>query len=265
MTTKSKMIWTLAIVALGTAAAIGVKVLFFPSVSDKYFQTNPAQLRRVPEGYVVVRPTHFAGKSSRGARRENQVAYVNVKGAQRMVGANVTLQTLIAIAYQHTPGRIALPPGDAKAHYDFLVTVPKDPSGRLKSAIRRKLGYTAALETRDTDVMALTVENPSASGLQLSSAGERENANVKNGRLYFTHMRLSVISDGLEGILKMPVIDKTGLTNFYDFSLTWDARTAQQIQSGSMDEETGKKILGEWGLGLRPDTAPIEMLVVRKT
>ncbi|HEU5397233.1 MAG TPA: TIGR03435 family protein, partial [Verrucomicrobiae bacterium] len=126
-------------------------------------------------------------------------------------------------------------------------------------------GYTAALETRDTEVMALTVENPNASGLQVSSANERENANVKNGRLYFTHMRLTVITGGLEGILKTPVIDKTGLTNFYDFSLTWDARTAQQIQTGSLDNETGRKILGEWGLRLQPDTAPIEMLVVKKT
>jgi uncharacterized protein (TIGR03435 family) len=59
-------------------------------------------------------------------------------------------------------------------------------------------------------------------------------------------------------------VDKTGLTNFYDFSLIWDTKTAQQIQSGTLDNETGKKILAEWGLGLEPDTASIEMLVVKK-
>jgi uncharacterized protein (TIGR03435 family) len=64
--------------------------------------------------------------------------------------------------------------------------------------------------------------------------------------------------------LKTPVVDKTDLTNFYDFSLIWDAKTAQQIQNNTLDNETGRKILAEWGLGLEPDTASIEMLVVKK-
>jgi len=68
----------------------------------------------------------------------------------------------------------------------------------------------------------------------------------------------------LEGILKMPVVDKTGLTNYYDFSLVWDSQTAQQIQNGTLDQATGQKILAEWGLGLEPDTASLEMLVVKK-
>jgi uncharacterized protein (TIGR03435 family) len=77
-------------------------------------------------------------------------------------------------------------------------------------------------------------------------------------------MKLNLVTDGLENILKTPVVDKTGLTNFYDFSLIWDAHTAQQIQNGTLDNETGRKILAEWGLGLEPDTASIEVLVVKK-
>jgi uncharacterized protein (TIGR03435 family) len=61
------------------------------------------------------------------------------------------------------------------------------------------------------------------------------------------------------------VVDKTGLTNYYDFSLVWDAPTQRLIQGGSLDNETGGKILAEWGLGLEPDTAAMEMLVVKKT
>jgi hypothetical protein len=56
----------------------------------------------------------------------------------------------------------------------------------------------------------------------------------------------------------------SSLTNNYDFSLVWDAQTQQQIQSGTLDIETGRKILAEWGLGLEPDTASMEMLVVKK-
>jgi uncharacterized protein (TIGR03435 family) len=244
------------------AAVVAVKMIFFPSVNDKFFQTNSARLRQAPPGLVVVRPTHFPNSPQKTSPTE--MAQTTVKGTQWMVGRNVTLQQLIATAYSYNnPGRIALPPNPPKGNYDYLVTVPKDPEARLQSAIRRKLGYTAQPETRDTPVLALKVENPNSPGLKVSTAA-KEDVSPKNGRLYFTHMRLTGVTDGLEGMLKMPVVDKTGLTNFYDFSLIWDAQTAKQISSGTLDNETGKKILAEWGLGLEPDTASIEMLVVKK-
>lgn len=169
------------------------------------------------------------------------------------------------MAYSYNPGRIALPVGAPKVNYDFLVTVPEDPQAHLQSAIRRKLGYIAQPETRDTPVLALKIENPNSPGLKVSPDSEKENTNVKNGRLYFTHTHLATVTDGLEGILKTPVVDKTDLTDYYDFSLVWDTKTAQQIQNGTLDNETDRKILAEWGLGLEPDTASIEMLVVKKT
>ena len=243
-------------------AVVAVKMIFFPSVSDKYFQINAARLRQAPPGLVIVRPTHFADSAKRSSP-QNQLGYASVKGAQWMVGINLTFQNLMATAYSYNAGRVALPSDAPKGNFDFLVTVPQDPQARLQSAIRRKLGYTAVLETRDMPVLALKIEDPNLPGLKVSTA-TTESQQEKNGRLYFTHMRLAFVTDNLEQILKMPAVDKTGLTNFYDFSLVWDAQTAKQIQSGTLDTETGKKILAEWGLGLEPDTASIEMLVVKK-
>lgn len=256
------MVLVSVLVLVLVAAVVAVKVIFFPSVSDKFFQINPQRLQNVPPGLVVVRPTHFPASPQKSS--PTGMSITSVKGAMWIVGRNVTFQQLIAAAYGYNPGRIALPVGAPKVNFDCLVTVPKDPEARLQAAIKRKLGYTAQKETRDTDVLALKVENPNSDGLKASSDSEKENTNVKNGRLYFTHTHLSTVTDGLEGILKTPVVDKTGLTNYYDFSLIWDAHTAQQIQSGTLDNETGKKILAEWGLGLEPDTASIEMLVVKK-
>jgi uncharacterized protein (TIGR03435 family) len=250
------------LVLMLVAAVVAVKMIFFPSVNDRFFQSNPQRLQQAPPGLVIVRPTHFPDSPKKSSPPGTM--QTNVKGVQWMVGRNVTLQQLIATAYSYNPGRIALPPNPPKGNYDYLVTVPKDPEARLQSAIRRKLGYTAQPEIHDTSVLALKVENPNSPGLKVSTAA-REDVSPKNGRLYFTHMRLTVVTDGLEGMLKMPVVDKTGLTNFYDFSLVWDTQTAKQIQSGTLDNETGRKILAEWGLGLEPDTASIEMLVVKKS
>jgi uncharacterized protein (TIGR03435 family) len=262
MTKTKTMVLVSVLVLVLMAAVVAVKMIFFPSVSDKFFQTNAARLRQAPANVVVVRPTHFAN-SAKKSSPENQFGFANVKGAQWMVGINVTFQNLIATAYSYNPGRVALPVGAPKNNFDFLVTVPKEPQAHLQSAIRKKLGYTAQPETRDTSVLALKVEDPNSPGLKVSTA-TRENQTEKNGRFYFTHMKLNVVTDGLEGILKTPVVDKTGLTNFYDFSLIWDSHTAQQIQNGTLDNETGRKILAEWGLGLEPDTASIEMLMVKK-
>jgi len=257
------------IVATGTAIflviamAVVVKLVFFPSVNDSFFQISQARLRQAPPGIVIVRPTHFANASTRPSPQQD-IGVVNVKGTMWMVGRNIAFQRLMATAYSYDLARVLLPPDAPKVNFDFLVTMPGNPQEHLQSAIRKKLGYTAQPETRDAPVLALKVVDPDLPGLNVSAPGEAENADVKNGRLYFTHQRLTVVTDGLEQMIKSPVVDKTGLTNYYDFSLIWDTQTAKQIQSGTLDQTTGQKILTEWGLGLEPDMASLEMLVVKK-
>jgi uncharacterized protein (TIGR03435 family) len=255
--TRTKTI-VLVVAVLLIAAVVAVKMIFFPSVKDIWFQTNGQRLRQSPQGMVIVRPTHFPKSPTNG------MTFANVKGKRRMAGRNVTFQQLMAMAYNYNPGRVYLPPSAPKNNFDFLVTALSAPEEHLRAAIQKKTGYTANVEARDTDVLSLKIEDPDSSGLKVSDAGEKDDVSPKNGRLYFTHQHLSVVTDGLEQMLKTPVVDKTGLTNFYDFSLAWDPQTQRQIQSGTIDADTGKKILGEWGLALEPDTASIEMLVVKK-
>lgn len=263
MTKAKAILLTGLLIMLVAGTAVAVKLIFFPSVSDKYFQVSASRLRKAPPNVVVVRPTHFASTAARSSP-PNQIGSTTVKGAQWMVGVNVTFQQLIATAYGDSPAHIALPADAPRKNFDYLVTVPTDPNSHLQSAIRRKLGYVAQRETRDTAVMALTVKDPNSPGLKISSSREKDGLDERNGRLYFTHQRLSTITGGLEQAVTMPVVDKTGLTNFYDFSLVWDKQTQQGIQNGTLDAETGGKILAEWGLALEPDTASMEMLVVKK-
>ena len=244
------------------AAVVAVKMIFFPSINEKYFQSRAAQLQQAPPGLVVVRPTHYADSGKRSSL-QNQFGYAGVNRTDSMVGINVSFQNLIAAAYNFNPGRVVLPAGAPKGNFDYLVTVTKDAQASLQSAIRCKLGYTARVETRETPVLALKVENPNSPGLKVSTATQ-ENQTQKNGRLYFTHVTLAVVKENVEQMLKTPVVDKTGLMDFYDFSLIWDTQTAKQIQSGTLDIETGKNILAEWGLGLEPNTETIDMLVVEK-
>jgi len=241
------------------AAAMAVKMIWFPSVKDEWFATNNQRLGKVPAGKIIVRATHFAGPKTNQVvffRRGNNLLW--------MSGRNVTFKRLIAAAYDHDVYQVWLPEGSPKNNYDFVFTAGSDSRVPLQTAVRKTTGYIANVENRETDVMALKVVDPSSQGLKVSGDDEKAGIGQKNGRLYFTHQRLEAIVSGLTDVLKRPVVDKTDLTNFYDFSLVWDGKMQREIQSGNLDPETGKKILEEWGLGLEPDRASVEMLVVKK-
>ena len=62
----------------------------------------------------------------------------------------------------------------------------------------------------------------------------------------------------------MPVVDKTGLTNSYDFSTVFDGQTQERLSLKATRRATIEKMLNGWGLALKPDTAFIEMLVVKR-
>lgn len=262
--TKTQVI-LLSCVGVLIVAAITVKLIFFPGVSEKYFTVNSTRLKTVPSGYIVIRPTHSVAQ---GAANRNRIAYASVNRDMRIVGVNVTFHTLIALTYNQDPSLITIPwNAPTNINYDILVTARGGGlSQHLQSAIRSKLGFTADIETNEVPVVALKIENTSVEtqAFKPSPDSEKTDTNMKNGRLFFTHTQLSTIMNGIEQIVKSPVVDETGLTNYYDFSLVWNRQMQQEMQNGSFSKDTGEKILESWGLGMEPDTAPMAMLVVKK-
>jgi uncharacterized protein (TIGR03435 family) len=63
----------------------------------------------------------------------------------------------------------------------------------------------------------------------------------------------------MEYTLKQPVLDRTGLTNFYDFSVEMGWRGP-----GGPDQKSTEKILDDLGLKLEPGNESVQMLVVEK-
>lgn len=77
-------------------------------------------------------------------------------------------------------------------------------------------------------------------------------------------MRLKELTGGFEQVLRTPVVDETGLSNYYDFSLAWNTQFLMRLRDESTARPAVDKLLGGWGLGLEPDTASLEELVVKK-
>ena len=249
------------ILLLGTltaviAIAVAIKVIWFPTIKDIWFQGRGQQLKLAPAGLVILRPTHFPHSAA------NTFLNANVNGKQRVAARNMTFQRLIAIAYEYNQGHISLPDGTPTNGFDILITAPGDYHQKLKDLILRKTGYTADVETQDADVLALKVVDPHPAYMTPSAPDEKDGGGgVTNGRLYLMHVKFGDIAKGLDNFMKTPVVDETGLSNnYYDFSLKW----SRGMNPNNFSRDEFDKIVADWGLAFEPDTAPMEMLVVKK-
>ena len=227
------------------------------SICDSNFEPNADSLRQAPANIAVVQPTHFPEVAAK-------IKHIHDGDTlARTVGRNVTFRDLIAEAYDCEPGCVVLPLDAPKGGFDFLVTESPKTRKHLREAIEAGLGYTATPETRQTQVLVLEVKNPSLPGLTVSADGDSD-INYRDGKLYFIHQPLSLMLKGLEDGLGLPVMDKTGLTNNYDFSLEWNEKATQAMREAGFHFEGAQAVLNAWGLELKPDTARLEMFTVKK-
>jgi hypothetical protein len=255
--TKTKTLSVAAIIMVLGAMAAVVKVSFFPSIKDSYFQLDYEQFLKVPDHLLVLRPTHFHNPRD-GASYMASTTNKTGQYTLRMMGRHVSLEQVVATAYQCNPTRVVPPLIGPKGAYDYLVTMPHQPQECLKAAIKKKLGYVAGWKERDTDVLLLKVQLPDPPGFQPSTA-QHQSVSFKNDKLYFTHMRPEILVGFLESGCKQPVLDRTGLTNYYDFSLAYNSRTR-----GKPDQADMEKMVNDLGLKLEPANESVQMLVVEK-
>jgi uncharacterized protein (TIGR03435 family) len=255
--TKTKKVTTGTAVLSVLAVVVAVKLCFFPSIKDEYFKSSYRQFQKVPGNLLVVRKTHFSFPLS-GTSFSSYVRAPSGEYVVRQMGRNVSLERVIATAYQCNPSQIVSPSDKPSGNFDFLVTVPDKNNERFKAAIQEKLGYTAHWEKRDAEVLLLETKMSDPPSLKESTA-VKGNIAFKNGKYEFIHMPIATVMGFLESGLKQPVLDRTGLTNFYDFSVD-----RGPVGPGGLDKKTIEKNLDELGLKLEPGNESVQMLVVEK-
>ncbi len=253
-TTTKTVVAGLVLLAV-MATLLVVKLALGPAIEDSYFQQNYMHFQAVPKDLLAVRPTHFTNGTV------SYTATTSPKPGQyvmRMMGRNVSLEQVIAAAYGGNPARIVPPLIKPKGNFDYLVTMPDRQQERFQAAVRKKLGYTAHWEDRDTDVLLLETRVPDPPAFKLSTA-TKENVTGQNGKYWFTHMRPASMLGFLERSFKQPVLDRTGMTNYYDFSVTVSSRGRNEPNQKELED-----ILGGLGLKLEPATESTRMLVVEE-
>jgi uncharacterized protein (TIGR03435 family) len=226
---------------------------------DSYFDPDTGGLRQVPANLAILRPTHFSDSYAQVRH------YHENESLARTVGHDATLKQTIAEAYDCAPAQVVLPADAPQDRYDFLVTKPGHVRAQLQRLIQSELHLTARRETQNTDIFILKVSNSALPGLAVSSADESEDINYKDGKLYFTHKPVSTILDGVSLGLNTPVLDQTGLTNAYDFTLAWNKDAEKRMENGEFTLDGTRKALARWGLSLESTNVPMDMVIVTKT
>jgi uncharacterized protein (TIGR03435 family) len=203
---------------------------------------------------------------------------------RHVLALNMNVNDLLTFAYGLNMKQIADAPswfGDDKFDVDGIPDVEGQPSiAQMKLLVQDVLASRFALkfhrDQKELPVFELTVGK---GGPKLTVSGSKPTDNPgfmyrKLGELRVTNMTMKDFSDGMQGTaLDRPVVDHTGLTARYDFTLSWTPDDSQFTQFGPRppQPETADPnappglytAIGEQlGLKLQPAKLPADVMVI---
>ncbi len=189
------------------------------------------------------------------------------------MGIAQPIEGIVRVAYQRDKLRTVVTTALPTNRYDFFAKLvgPQErgkdlPNNEnwtieLQKELARKFGITGRLEVRKTDVLVLKSIRTGPRGFKLSQTMPGGIAITENpGDFSFHEQPVGILRGILERRFQVPIVDQTGLTQKYDFTLKWD----EPDQKRPNNEGLKQALLDQLGLELVPSREPIEMLVVEK-
>jgi uncharacterized protein (TIGR03435 family) len=217
-------------------------------------------------------PWQIAGNDSRVLDRQppqirilsSKVKYgswgrrMDKNGNTKLMGTGVSAETVVLNSYDFSyPIRVVgsdkLPDGK----FDFIASLTMGNHEALQKEAKEKFGVIARVQTRESDVLLLTVKLPNAQGLRPSKTQNGSTQKNTANQFSCVNQPVSYVAGMLEDKLQIPVIDQTGLTQNFDIDLKWNRNDPQY-------NSLKQALTDQLGLELVPTNMPIEMLVVEK-
>jgi len=245
--TKAKMAIVSGVIMLfaaGTSTVI-VNEIHQHSLEDKInWRPDQAALEQQPP-VALIRPTKNAMTGSNGKlipMGGGSIAMATPSG--KMIAINTDMGSLLRFAYDN--GRVdrqliwvGKEPTD---RFDAIYTLGPGRQSQLQQVILKKTGWSAKLEDRDVNTLALKVKTPDAPGLkpsgQIRGTGSRGGPGGESAQ----GVTMATITRTLSHDLQVPVVDQTGLTGRFDYQLDLDPMKSL--------EEKEQIVLDQLGLDL---------------
>ncbi|HLX71494.1 MAG TPA: TIGR03435 family protein [Verrucomicrobiae bacterium] len=184
------------------------------------------------------------------------------QSSSKGMGVAQPLERIVSFAYGQSEARTVFLSKVSSNEFDFIANLPSGNEAALQKEIERKFSLTGKRETRDTDVLVLQVRTSGAGGIKAPDARQLKpepSMRSRAGSFICRNQSLSCLDTFLEGRLKVPVVDQTGLKNQYDIDLKWDESDYQHPNNDALERALSEQL----GLELVSTNMPVEILVVR--
>jgi len=232
-----------------------------------------------------------------GTKPEFEVASIKPTGRQGGPGMNVTatelragnisLADLITFTFELHLTQVSGLPGWAETEgYEIVAKLPQggDPSDvqirtMLKNLMQSRFGLSFHMEKRELSVYTISIGRNGPAGIKMvknTTNGARVGAQGL-GRTTFSGVTMAGFAGQLQlRVLDRPVIDQTGLTDRYDFTLNWRpdefqfprataAQRANAVATGADAlPDLFSAVQEQLGLKLEATKAPADVLVIDK-
>jgi uncharacterized protein (TIGR03435 family) len=222
--------------------------LVFLAVAVAYGQTRPA----------------FEVASVKRVRDYSPIATMNGDISHgRLTLNNAHIRQMIAVAYEIQSVRIEGGPGWIDSDQFQIVARAEDPETTDKQV---RVMLQSLLEDRfqlrihrETKLLPSYTLRTAAGGAKLEHAQEegtdRCDRTMEGGiyELVCRHVQIVTLTNALALMLRGPVVDQTGLTGDYDFTLSWES---DDMYSGVPDA------MEKFGLKLEMKKVPTEVIVI---
>jgi uncharacterized protein (TIGR03435 family) len=152
--------------------------------------------------------------------------------ATELRSPNISLAAIILFTFELHASQVSGLPGWAETEpYEIVAKLPEggDPTDdqlrtMLKNLLKSRFGLAFHIEKRELPVYAIGLDKNGPSGIKMvidNDSGTRIGAQ-RPGRVSFRGATMSALATQLQlRVLDRPVIDQTGLTARYDFTLDW--------------------------------------------
>jgi uncharacterized protein (TIGR03435 family) len=193
-------------------------------------------------------------------------------GYGRLDGQNVTLRRCIMGAYGVGPHQVVGGPDwidsqrfDIQAKADQPIDDDAILNQMLQSLLADRFKLTLHLEARATSAYVLEVDKKGQK-LEVSQGGESV-TNTSTGRggrvsMEIRNTDMDMFAKVLSRAMDLPVVNETGLTGLFNFTLHWTPDNMQPSAQTADDVSIFTGIQEQLGLRLRAAKAPIEVLVI---
>jgi uncharacterized protein (TIGR03435 family) len=193
-------------------------------------------------------------------------------GHGRLDGKNVTLKRCIMGAYGVGPHQIAGGPEwidsqrfDIQAKADQPIDDDATLNLMLQSLLADRFKLALHRESRPASAYVLEVDKKGPK-LEVSQGGESvTNTSTGRGGRVTMEMRntdMDLFAKVLSREMDLPVVNQTGLTGLFNFTLHWTPDTVKASAQTADDVSIFTGIQEQLGLHLRAAKAPIEVLVI---